>query len=62
MVRGIAATGMLIEIFPDHLKNPTALVVFGGIAGGELVIGSARQAKLQMQREEEIHRTSKEHE
>lgn len=35
LIRAIGAIGLVCEIFVDHFRNPTAIVVFGGIAGGQ---------------------------
>jgi hypothetical protein len=51
----IAAVGLLYEIFPDHLRNPTALVVFGGLAGGVEVFGYASERRAQLRRQEQEH-------
>lgn len=62
--RIIGAVGLVYEIFLDHLREPTALVVFGGLAGlpDVLGIGSSRREKLHQEREEMLESLRKEQE
>jgi hypothetical protein len=57
--RLIAATGLSFETFIDHLRNPTALVVFGGLAGLPDVLGYRAQLKGEVEREEQHNRESR---
>lgn len=41
----VGGGGLIYEVLVDHLKNPTALVVFGGIAGVPEVLGYRRDAR-----------------
>jgi hypothetical protein len=52
-IRLIAAGGLLFEILLDHLKNPTALVVFGGLAGLPDVLNYRTHVKREVERERE---------
>lgn len=56
IIRAIAALGLAWEIIGDGLKNPTALIVFGGLAGLPDVINYRAQVKQEIEREEESRR------
>lgn len=48
LVRWIGILGLLYEIFLDHVRNPTALVVFGGLSEGPALLrywSASRQAQ-----------------
>ena len=51
-VRVIAAGGLGYEILVDHLRNPTALVVFGGLAGLPDVLNYRASVKREVERDE----------
>lgn len=51
VTRAIAAGGLIYEILVDHLRNPTALVVFGGLAGLPDVLGYREHVKAEVERE-----------
>lgn len=51
LTRVIAAGGLIYEILVDHLKNPTALVVFGGLAGLPDVLGYRAKIKEEIEKE-----------
>lgn len=52
-IRAIGAIGLVAEIFVDHFRNPTAIVVFGGIAGAPDVLGYAAATREALRREHE---------
>jgi hypothetical protein len=56
LIRAIAAIGLLYEIVIDHLRNPTALVVFGGLGGLPDVLGYRMAVKREVEREVERER------
>lgn len=51
--RYIGIAGLVYELALDHLRNPTALVVFGGLTGLPDVLGYHQQVKAQAKREAE---------
>jgi hypothetical protein len=53
LIRLIAAFGLLWEIVGDRLRNPTALVVFGGLAGLPDVLGYRATVKQEVEREQD---------
>jgi hypothetical protein len=52
LIRLVATAGLIYEIAIDQLKNPTALVVFGGLAGLPDVLGFRASVKQEVEREE----------
>lgn len=56
VIRCISALGLGYEILIDHLQNPTALVVFGGLAGLPDILGYRATVKQEVQREVERDR------
>jgi hypothetical protein len=56
VIRAIAAGGLVFETLVDHLRNPTALVVFGGLAGLPDVLGYRTAVKREVEREVERER------
>lgn len=63
LIRAVAAIGLAYETFIDHLKNPTALVVFGGLAGLPDVLGYRASVKQEVKRdvERELRESKDEH-
>ena len=59
VVRLIGILGLLVEIFVDHLKNPTALVVFGGLAEGPDLFGYWARMRMAPQRSVPVEREEK---
>jgi hypothetical protein len=53
LIRTIAAGGLVFETLVDKLRNPTALVVFGGLAGLPDVLGYRAAVKREIEREVE---------
>lgn len=51
VIRALAALGLAYETLIDHLRNPTALVVFGGLAGLPDVLGYRATVKKELQRD-----------
>jgi hypothetical protein len=54
LTRVVAIGGLVYEILVDHLKNPTALVVFGGLAGAPDVLGYRASVKQEVEQKENI--------
>lgn len=52
-IRAVATGGLIYETLIDHLRNPTALVVFGGLAGLPDVLGYRSSVKQEVEREVE---------
>lgn len=50
---GIGGGGLVYEVLIDKLRNPTALVIFGGLAGLPDVIGYRAEVKKQVKAEQE---------
>ena len=50
---GIGGGGLVWETLADHLRTPTALVVFGGVATAEDVIGYVRSTRERREQERE---------
>lgn len=53
VTRAIAAVGLVYEIAFDRLQNPTALVVFGGLAGLPDVLGYRATVRQEIEREQQ---------
>lgn len=53
IIRVVAVAGLLYEILADHLHNPTAIVVFGGLAGLPDVLSYRSTVRAEIKREEE---------
>ena len=51
VTRIVGIIGILYEIFVNHLENPTAIVVLGGLAGLPDVLGYRRSIKQQVDEE-----------
>ncbi len=51
LTRLVATGGLVYEILVDHLANPTALVVFGGLVGLPDVLGYRSAVRQQIERE-----------
>lgn len=52
LTRFVGIGGLIYEIVVDHLRNPTALVVFGGLSGLPDVLGYRSSVKQEVEREE----------
>lgn len=52
LTRAVGLGGLVYEILADHLQNPTALVVFGGLAGVPDVLGYRASVRQEIEREE----------
>ena len=52
-IRVVGILGLGYEVLVDHLKTPTALVVFGGLAGLPDVLGYRQSVREQVEKEEE---------
>lgn len=55
----VGLVGLLYEIVFDHLQNPTALVVFGGLAGAPGIVGYHAAVRQQVERERAIEDRAK---
>jgi hypothetical protein len=53
LTRTVAVGGLVFEIAVDRLSNPTALVVFGGLAGLPDVLGYRATVKQEVEREQD---------
>lgn len=49
----VGGGGLIYEVLVDHLRNPTALVVFGGIAGVPEVLGYRRNGRRREREDDE---------
>lgn len=59
----VGGGGLVWETVIDHLRNPTAFIVFGGIAGLTDVLGYAADVRAQAKRDiERVHEQEPEHE
>lgn len=52
ITRAVATGGLIYEIAIDQLRNPTALVVFGGLAGLPDVLNYRQTVKQEVEREQ----------
>jgi hypothetical protein len=53
LTRAVGVVGLLYEILVDKLRNPTALVVFGGLSGLPDVLGYRASVKQEVEREKD---------
>jgi hypothetical protein len=52
----VGIAGLLYELLVDKLRNPTALVIFGGLAGLPNVLGYREAVKQSIEREKQNER------